>query len=72
MPLIHDTARCFMPYPDAPVPHAGTGPLAGLTFAVKDLFHVAGYPTSGGQPLLLAQSGIKARTAPTVSTPAQA
>ena len=66
MPLIHDTARCFMPYPDAPVPHAGTGPLAGLTFAVKDLFHVAGYPTSGGQPLLLAQSGIKARTAPTV------
>ena len=66
MPLIHDTARAFMPYPDAPVPHAGTGPLAGLCFGVKDLFDVAGFPTSGGQPFLLALSGIKQRTAPTV------
>jgi amidase len=40
--------------------------LAGLSFGVKDLFHVAGYPTSGGQPLLLALSGIQTRTAPTV------
>ena len=66
MPLVHDTARAFMPYPDAPVPRAGTGPLAGLSFAVKDLFDVAGYPTSGGQPFLLAMSGIKTQTAPTV------
>ena len=66
MPLIHDTARAFMPYPDVPVPHAGTGPLAGLSFGVKDLFDVAGYPTSGGQPFLLALSGIKPHTAPTV------
>jgi amidase len=66
MPFIDDTAGAFMPYPDVPVPHAATGPLAGLTFAVKDLFDVAGYPTSGGQPLLLAMSGIKATTAPTV------
>jgi hypothetical protein len=60
MPLIHDTARAFMPYPDVPVPHAATGPLAGLRFGVKDLFDVAGYPTSGGQPMLLAMSGIEA------------
>ena len=66
MPLVHDTARAFMPYPDAPVPHAASGRLAGLSFAVKDLFDVAGYPTSGGQPFLLAMSGIKQRTAPTV------
>lgn len=66
MPLVHDTARAFMPYPEAPVPHAGTGPLSGLSFGVKDLFDVAGYPTSGGQPFLLAMSGIKTRTAPTV------
>ena len=66
MPFVHDTARAFMPYPDAPVPQAATGPLAGLSFAVKDLFDVAGYPTSGGQPFLLAMSGIKQRTAPTV------
>ena len=66
MPLIDDTAHAFMPYPFVPVPSAGTGPLAGLSFAVKDLYDVAGYPTSGGQPLLLAMSGIKTRTAPTV------
>jgi amidase len=66
MPLVHDTARAFMPYPEVPVPQAGTGPLAGLSFGVKDLFDVAGYPTSGGQPFQLAMSGIKQRTAPTV------
>jgi len=55
-----------MPYPDAPVAHAASGSLAGLTFAVKDLFDVAGYPTSGGQPFVLAMSGIKTATAPTV------
>lgn len=65
--LLHDDpAHAFMPYPAVPVPHAGTGSLAGLTFAAKDLFHVAGYPTSGGNPTMLALSGIQARTAPTV------
>jgi amidase len=66
MPLVHDTARAFMPYPEVPVPNAATGPLSGLSFAVKDLFDVAGYPTSGGQPFVLALSGIKTRTAPAV------
>lgn len=64
--MTHDPARAFMPYPAAAVANATTGPLAGLSFAVKDLFDVAGYPTSGGQPLLLALSGIKSHTAPTV------
>ncbi|MFT4269350.1 MAG: amidase, partial [Xenophilus sp.] len=54
------------PYPDAPVPQAATGPLSGLYFGVKDLFDVAGYPTGGGSPTVLAMSGIKTRTAPTV------
>ena len=66
MPLIHDTAHAFLPYPDAPVPHASTGPLSGLCFGVKDLFDVAGYPTGGGQPFVLAMSGIKRHTAPAV------
>ncbi|HEX4234455.1 MAG TPA: amidase [Caldimonas sp.] len=66
MTMLRDAARAFMPYPDAPVAHAPRGPLAGLTFAVKDLFDVAGYPTSGGQPFVLAMSGIKTTTAPTV------
>ena len=66
MPLINDTAHAFLPYPDVPVPHASTGPLGGLCFGVKDLFDVAGYPTGGGQPFVLAMSGIKTKTAPTV------
>lgn len=65
MPL-HDPARAFVPYPDAVVPHAATGPLCGLTFAAKDLFDVAGYPTGGGNPFVLALSGVKTTTAPTV------
>ena len=65
MPL-HDPAHAFVPYPDVPVPHAATGPLSGLRFGVKDLFDVAGYPTGGGSPFLLAMSGIKSTTAPTV------
>ena len=66
MLLDADPARAFMPYPAAAVPHAEAGPLSGLTFAVKDLFDVAGYPTSAGSPHLLAMSGIKSRTAPAV------
>ncbi|MDH0048699.1 amidase [Comamonas terrigena] len=65
MPL-NDPAHAFVPYPDVPVPHAGTGPLSGLYFGVKDLFDVAGYPTSGGNPLVLAMSGTKTANAPTV------
>lgn len=65
MPL-HDPAHAFVPYPDVPVRHAGSGPLSGLYFGVKDLFDIAGYPTGGGNPLLLALSGIKTQTAPTV------
>ena len=66
MLLDNDPAHAFMPYPPVPVPHAPEGPLAGLTFAAKDLFDVDGYPTSAGSPQMLAMSGIKTRTAPTV------
>ena len=62
----HDPAHAFVPYPDVPVASAPTGPLADLRFGVKDLFDVAGYPTGGGSPIVLAMSGIKTRTAPTV------
>jgi amidase len=66
MLLDADPARAFLPYPPAQVANAPSGPLAGLTFGVKDLLDVAGYPTGGGSPYVLAMSGIKARTAPTV------
>lgn len=38
----------FVPGPPTMIPGAATGPLAGLTFAAKDLFDVAGVPTGGG------------------------
>ena len=38
-------------YDAVEVPSAATGPLEGLTFAVKDIFDVAGYPTGDGSPL---------------------
>jgi amidase len=66
MLLDRDPAHAFMPYPAVPVPHALSGPLSDLTFAAKDLFDVAGYPTSAGSPHMLAMSGIKTQTAPTV------
>jgi amidase len=66
MLLDRDPAHAFMPYPAVPVSHASSGPLSGLTFAAKDLFDVTGYPTSAGSPHMLAMSGIKTRTAPTV------
>ena len=40
----------FVPGPPLSIPGAQNGPLAGLTFAAKDLFDVAGYPTGGGNP----------------------
>lgn len=61
-----DEFRVFMPYPKVTVAHA-SGPLAGLTFAVKDIFDVAGYPTSCGNPIKLAESGIKTEHAQAVA-----
>lgn len=66
MLLDKDPAHAFVPYPGVALPHAASGPLAGLSFAVKDLFDVAGYPTGGGNPHVLALSGIKTRTAAVV------
>jgi amidase len=40
----------FVPGPRTHVPGAAAGPLAGLSFAVKDLIDVAGVPTGGGNP----------------------
>lgn len=40
----------FVPGTDIRVAGAATGPLAGLTFAAKDLFDIKGFPTGGGNP----------------------
>ncbi len=66
MLLPQDPARAFMPYPPVPVANTPDGPLAGLSFAVKDLFDVAGYRTGCGNPVKLAQSAVASRHAPPV------
>ncbi len=63
-----DAARAYMPYPEVAVAHAPSGPLQGLRLAVKDVFHVAGYPTSMGQPWLAAALGVQHHHSQVVST----
>ncbi|MDP6343879.1 MAG: amidase [Alphaproteobacteria bacterium] len=45
-----DAVNAFVPGPDVRIEGAAEGPLAGLSFAAKDLFDVAGFPTGGGNP----------------------
>jgi amidase len=45
-----DPLNAFVDLPEVLVPHAKTGPLAGLDVGVKDIFDVAGYPTGCGNP----------------------
>ncbi len=51
-----DHLNAFLDYPDAIVPNAENGPLAGMTLAVKDLFDVAGYRTGCGNPVKLEEA----------------
>jgi amidase len=63
MLLKDDPSLGFMPYPAVKAPGARSGPLKGLTLGVKDLFDVAGYPTSAGSPIMLAMSGVRKKHA---------
>ena len=45
-----DPLNAFVPGPRCEIAGAAEGPLAGLSFAVKDLIDVAGWPTGGGNP----------------------
>jgi len=65
-------AHCFVPYPAPTLTAISSGPLSGLRFAVKDIFDVAGYPTGCGNPHMLALSGVKTASAPSVVALAQA
>ena len=62
-----DPVNAFIDYGDVEVPSAPSGPLAGLTFAVKDIYDVAGYPTGDGNPIRQAESPIHTTTAPVVT-----
>jgi amidase len=45
-----DEINAFVPGPRVRIEGRPQGPLSGLSFAAKDLFDVAGYPTGGGNP----------------------
>jgi amidase len=53
----------FVAGPPLRIAGAPGGPLAGLTFAAKDLFDVAGHPTGGGNPDWARQNPIPTRHA---------
>lgn len=53
----------FVPGTSVRIEGRAGGPLAGLTFAAKDLFDVAGHPTGGGNPDWARQNPLPARHA---------
>jgi amidase len=62
-----DPVHAFVDYPDVPVTNATSGPLVALTFAVKDIFDVAGYPTGCGSPEKTAEDPVPKKHAAVVS-----
>ncbi|MCL8382649.1 amidase [Xanthobacter aminoxidans] len=63
---VNDTLDAFVSHGHFELAPTSTGPLEGLTFALKDLFHVAGVPTAAGSPAWLASHGVPAENAPVV------
>jgi amidase len=57
----------FVPGPRCRVSPTGSGPLDGLSFAVKDLIDIAGLVTGGGNPDWRQSHGPATRTAPAVA-----
>jgi hypothetical protein len=66
MPQQNNRFNAFLDLGQAPVSHTQSGPLAGLTLAVKDIFDVAGYVTGCGNPDRTETGKPAPSTAPTV------
>lgn len=62
----NDPIGACVPHGKFCVPATGTGSLDGLTFAVKDIFDVAGYPTGAGNPTWLTTHPVATHTSPLV------
>lgn len=45
-----DPLNCFVPHDGGPIAGAASGPLAGLKFALKDIFDTSGHVTGCGNP----------------------
>jgi amidase len=61
---INDTLNAFVAHGRIDVRTTNEGPLAGLSFAVKDFYDIKGLPTAAGSPEWLATHPV-----PTLSTP---
>jgi amidase len=62
----HDPIHACVPHGKFRMPATGSGLLNGLTFAVKDIFDVAGHPTGAGNPTWLATHPVATHTSPLV------
>jgi amidase len=60
---INDTLNAFCDHGRIEVQTSQTGPLAGLTFALKDFFDLAGVPTGAGSPEWLATHPVPMKSA---------
>lgn len=65
--MIKDTVGAFMPDGLFTIEGRKGGALDGLTFAAKDLFDVAGRPTSAGNPTWLATHPVPDKSSPIVN-----
>ena len=65
--LPDDPLGAFCRHNHVALPGSDTGPLTGLTFAVKDLFHVSGHRTGFGHPDWITTHPPAERTAPVVA-----
>jgi amidase len=63
---IDDTVGAWVPHGRFVINGAPSGDLAGLRFAVKDVYHLAGYPTGAGNPTWLATQPVPDQTSPIV------
>ena len=59
---VHDPFNAFCRHTHVELPGAPDGPLRGLTFAVKDVFDIAGHRTGNGNPVWLETHAPAART----------
>lgn len=64
---IDDTVGAWVPHGRFRLDGAPAGPLAGLTFAAKDVYDVAGHPTGAGNPVWLASHAVPTASSPLVT-----
>jgi amidase len=65
---IDDRVGAWVPHGRFVIEGLAGGPLAGLRFAAKDVFDVAGHPTGAGNPTWLATHAVPQRHATVVAT----